>query len=1021
MVIIAAFFVLEIFLGKGKIMKKIWTKALAYVLAVTMCLSAVNVPVYAQGSTVTEVSTETKTTSEAITEEATVSGSDAEATTEEVVSTEEATTDENDGSTWDQVTTENVFEGENYKVTFTLTSNWDAGYNANVKLENTGDSTIQNWYLRFDYNNSITNIWNAEVSSNEGNEYVIKNVGWNQDIAAGSSIEFGLSGDHSFKGFPENYELIGTSTEVTEDDYTIQYIVDGDWGTGFYGSISVTNNTDTALEDWVLEFDFDREITEIWNGVIEEHEGNHYVVRNAEYNSTIAPGENVSIGIKGCEGESGDEPRNYSLYSYVIDMEYIDLDNDGIPDEFEDMSKWIDMQDSDGDTLPDDVENWLGSNSNDVDTDQDGLTDYDERFVYFTDANLKDTDEDGAEDKWEIDNEHNPIVYDEKFTLTKEVGTYDITASVSLETKGCFVDSLVVEPVDNMILLDESVPGYMGSPFNFEIDGDFESATISFEFDESYLSEENLVPTIYYFNEESQLLEELETTVDGNRAFAQTTHFSTYVLLNKTTYEKSWAEIKTTNGIIANEVNIGFVVDTSGSMRGTKISTAKSVIRNFINEIRKNSVKTNVSLVKFSSYATVISELTDDYDSFLLNLNKLGSTGLTSIYTGLGKSLSMLVDNKDDDNLYNAIILLTDGYDEPSTTYNLYSGYVDTAVNSGINIYTVGIGTIDENLLIKLAEETGGKYYYAADSSKLYEIYEQIETEIIDYTTDSNSDGISDYYSKLLCEGKLRIGTQSNLFEGISYEKFNSNNDYDGDGIINGKEFEIRLEEYTGRVYVYLWSNPFVKDTDSDDVEDSLDDKPFDHAQGFVVYKTEKTDEELKGLNHKDRPEDYQYSDKSIDDLREMKYINWSDFFGVYTYDYVYSWKSLVKLTSMGDMQDVALDMVNHFMDGTASDYWNTTLTKSMEEHSSSKKYISSVTEIINSYIEENNGDVVGLVYNESDRTSSPLVSEMIANKVYAPVYSDKFSGLGICVDGLYGNEIEITSYKFDGQIMNIP
>lgn len=329
MIIIAAFFVLEIFLGKGKIMKKIWTKALAYVLAVTMCFSAVNVPVYAQGSTVTEVSTEAETTSEAVTEEATVSGNDAEPTTEEVASTEEATTDGNDGSTWDQVTTENVFEGENYKVTFTLTSNWDAGYNANVKLENTGDSTIQNWYLGFDYNNSITNIWNAEVSSNEGNEYVIKNVGWNQDIAAGNSIEFGLSGDHAFKGFPENYELIGTSTEVAEDDYAIQYIVDGDWGTGFYGSISVTNNTDTALEDWVLEFDFDREITEIWNGVIEEHEGNHYVVRNAEYNSTIAPGENVSIGIKGCEGESEDEPYNYQLHSNALNRDDVDnMDSD---------------------------------------------------------------------------------------------------------------------------------------------------------------------------------------------------------------------------------------------------------------------------------------------------------------------------------------------------------------------------------------------------------------------------------------------------------------------------------------------------------------------------------------------------------------------------------------------------------------------------------------------------------------------------------------------------------------------
>lgn len=36
-------------------------------------------------------------------------------------------------------------------------------------------------------------------------------------------------------------------------------------------------------------------------------------------------------------------------------------------------------------------------------------------------------------------------------------------------------------------------------------------------------------------------------------------------------------------------------------------------------------------------------------------------------------------------------------------------------------------------------------------------------------------------------------------------------------------------------------------------------------------------------------------------------------------------------------------------------------------------------------------------------------------NKVNEPIYNDYFSGLGICVDGLYGNRIEVTSYEFDG------
>lgn len=145
-----------------------------------------------------------------------------------------------------------------------------------------------------------------------------------------------------------------------------------------------------------------------------------------------------------------------------------------------------------------------------------------------------------------------------------------------------------------------------------------------------------------------------------------------------------------------------------------------------------------------------------------------------------------------------------------------------------------------------------------------------------------------------------------------------------------------------------------------------------------------------------------------------MKYINWVDFLGLEVNDYVYSWKSLVKMASTGDMQDVALDMVNHFMDGTATDYWNLVLSQNIEEHSSSKKYILQISDIINGYIENNDGDISGLVYNENNRENSYMVSKM-KNVVDELVYDDAFSGLGICVDGLYGNEIELISYYFDG------
>ncbi len=411
-------------------MKRFCSKALAWMLVFVMLFSAVNTPAYAQESTVTEVMTENEEISEGV-------------------------TDEINGSAWDKVTTENIFEGENFKVTYTLSSYWDTGYNANIKIENIGDSSIQNWYLEFESRNKITNIWNAEISENDESKYVIKNVGWNQDISAQNYVEFGISGEGAFDGFPENYELISTVSEIEEQDYIIEYTIDSDWGSGFTGNIKITNNTEMPIEDWVLEFDFDRNITNLWNGVIEKHEENHYVVRNVEYNSSIEAGESISFGFNGTDGTLENEPKSYLLYSYNdlnVDKEIdltLDTDNDGVADYIEDyfgtdikkvdtdedgLSDYIEIyavalgyssitplsidadengindadEDLDSDGLTNLTEVQIGSNIMKVDTDEDELNDFEEYEIYGTNPVEKDSDFDGLMDDGEIRLETDP-------------------------------------------------------------------------------------------------------------------------------------------------------------------------------------------------------------------------------------------------------------------------------------------------------------------------------------------------------------------------------------------------------------------------------------------------------------------------------------------------------------------------------------------------------------------------------------------------------------------------------------
>ena len=353
---------------------------------------------------------------------------------------------------WDGTTTESIYYGNGFKVEFNLKKYWDTGYNANVKITNTSDETIENWALGFNYNDRISNIWNAKIveslndkeagkdNANENNAsdlnpIVIKNDVWNQDILPESSVEFGFSGTGDFKGFPSKYHIMGEKRLADPEDYYVEYSLSSDWGSGFNSSITVSNVSDKDIEDWVLEFDFERDITNIWNGTIPSCEEGYYVIKNSGYNSIIYSKHNIQFGFSGCNGSADIVPTDYKLYYYDLSKEKVDNkeeknsesnashdENNSNPVENEkeetntentnteeinqeeekhsDDAKPIDN----GQTSEPDKEeqnNKVEEIDKTKDTDNDGLFDYIELQIG-TDINKKDTDEDGLSDYFEI-------------------------------------------------------------------------------------------------------------------------------------------------------------------------------------------------------------------------------------------------------------------------------------------------------------------------------------------------------------------------------------------------------------------------------------------------------------------------------------------------------------------------------------------------------------------------------------------------------------------------------------------
>ena len=97
------------------------------------------------------------------------------------------------------------------------------------------------------------------------------------------------------------------------------FAVTSDWGSGFGGQITISNTQSAAVSNWTLSFDWDRSITQIWDGSIVSHTGNQYVITNAGWNSTIAPGGKAEFGFNGSPGNVGaDVPTNYALNGVAL-------------------------------------------------------------------------------------------------------------------------------------------------------------------------------------------------------------------------------------------------------------------------------------------------------------------------------------------------------------------------------------------------------------------------------------------------------------------------------------------------------------------------------------------------------------------------------------------------------------------------------------------------------------------------------------------------------------------------------
>ncbi len=206
--------------------------------------------------------------------------------------------------------------------------------------------------------------------------------------------------------------------------------------------------------------------------------------------------------------------------------------------------------------------------------------------------------------------------------------------------------------------------------------------------------------------------------------------------------------------IRASGIDIVVALDLSGSMAAedfelkgqpvNRLVIAKDVLEQFIRK-REND---RIGLVAFAGRAYIATPLTLDHDFLRQNLERL-NLGTLEDGTAIGSAISAAVNRlRDIQAKSRIVVLMTDGQNNagkvpPATA-------AEAAQALGIRLYTIGVGTrgiarvpyvnvfgqkgyidqkvdIDEEMLTKVAEMTGGKYFRAENTAGLRKIYDEID------------------------------------------------------------------------------------------------------------------------------------------------------------------------------------------------------------------------------------------------------------------------------------------------------
>ncbi len=195
------------------------------------------------------------------------------------------------------------------------------------------------------------------------------------------------------------------------------------------------------------------------------------------------------------------------------------------------------------------------------------------------------------------------------------------------------------------------------------------------------------------------------------------------------------------------------VLDHSGSMRGkandtdkvSKIEALHAAGARFVDLMRPNA---RTTLLPFSTNVEMPMPFSTDKEKLKERISQLQPEGGTLLYDATYAGIEALMADRAEAKAAKkpegkrALVVMTDGKDEAPGSRCSDQVVIDRAREAGIPLYMLGLGRkseINEAVMTRMAEATGGKYHHAGNQQRLIELFEKLSIDIHDDGIDETS------------------------------------------------------------------------------------------------------------------------------------------------------------------------------------------------------------------------------------------------------------------------------------------